>query len=436
MTTLWPGFGGPIINYISNPPDNLPKTRKIAVLGSTGSIGRNVLDITRQKPAALKVIALAGGKNMLEMPKQAEEFKPAHIAMQSAEIAAGLAARLSYKPQISEGQRAYAEMAALPEAEMVVSAQSGGAGLCATLAAVLAGKTVCLANKESLVLAGPLVRQICAKSGASILPIDSEHNAIFQCLAGRGQDIKKLVITASGGPFHKKKKQDLARITPEEALTHPTWKMGPKISIDSSTLMNKTLELIEAVQLFGIDEDKIEILIHPQSIAHSMVELVDGSVLAQLGVPDMRLPIAFCLLWPNAEAHDIGALNLAKIGRLDFAKPDLEVFPALSLGRKALRASPPEGLSAACVILNAANEICVELFLDGRIAWQEIATHVRKALEDLGGATLGATCLPATLPANPAEIAELALEMARPIMELEHHVREFVLKAVAEQAIS
>ncbi len=226
---------------------------------------------------------------MREMSKQAEEFKPGHIAMQSAEIANELAARLSWKLQIGSGQRAYAEMAAMPEADMVVSAQSGGMGLCATLAGVLAGKTVCLANKESLVLAGPLVREICATSHASILPIDSEHNAI----AGRGQNIKKIIITASGGPFYKKKMEDLAKITPKDALAHPTWKMGQKISIDSSTMMNKALELIEAVQLFGVDKERIEILIQPQSIVHSMVEFVDGSILAQLGMPDMRLPIAF-----------------------------------------------------------------------------------------------------------------------------------------------
>lgn len=414
----------------------MPTVRKIAVLGSTGSIGRNVLDIARQKKNSLKVIALAGGRNMREMPKQAEEFRPGHIAMQSAEIADELASKLSFKPQISSGQKAYAEMAAIPEADMIVSAQSGGAGLCATLAGVLAGKTVCLANKESLVLAGPLVRKICAISHASILPIDSEHNAIFQCLAGRGQNIKKIVITASGGPFYKKNKQDLARITPKDALAHPTWKMGQKISIDSSTMMNKTLELIEAAQLFGIGEEKIDILIQPQSIVHSMVELVDGSVLAQLGVPDMRMPIAFCLLWPNAEPHDIGALDLAKVGRLDFARPDLDVFPALSLGRQALRATAGEALSSACVILNAANEICVELFLDGRILWADIALYVRKALDELGGAKLEATKLPTALPTDSADIAELALEMGRPIMDLAHRVRNFVLKAVARQALS
>lgn len=373
---------------------------------------------------------------MREMSRQAEEFKPGHIAMQNAEIAGELAAGLSWKPQISSGQRAYAEMAAMPEADMVVSAQSGGMGLCATLAGALAGKAVCLANKESLVLAGPLVREICAASHASILPVDSEHNAIFQCLAGRGQNIKKIIITASGGPFYKKKREDLTKITPKDALAHPTWKMGQKISIDSSTMMNKALELIEAVQLFGIDEERIEILIQPQSIVHSMVELVDGSVLAQLGVPDMRLPIAFCLLWPNAEPHDIGALDLAKVGRLEFARPDLEVFPALSLGRQAVRASKSEALSSACVILNAANEICVELFLDGRISWSEIAMYVRKAMEELGGVKLESTKLPAVLPATPEDIAALALEMSRPIMELDHQVRNFVLKAVARQGLA
>ncbi len=372
---------------------------------------------------------------MREMSKQAEEFKPGHIAMQSAEIANELAARLSWKLQIGSGQRAYAEMAAMPEADMVVSAQSGGMGLCATLAGVLAGKTVCLANKESLVLAGPLVREICATSHASILPIDSEHNAIFQCLAGRGQNIKKIIITASGGPFYKKKMEDLAKITPKDALAHPTWKMGQKISIDSSTMMNKALELIEAVQLFGVDKERIEILIQPQSIVHSMVEFVDGSILAQLGMPDMRLPIAFCLLWPNAEPHDIGALDLAKVGRLEFARPDARVFPALSLGRQALRAPESEGLPSACVILNAANEICVELFLDGRISWTEIAMYVRKAMEELGGVKLESAKLPAALPTTPQDIAALALEMGKPVMELDHQVRNFVLKAATQQAL-
>lgn len=432
MKTLWPGIGGPVINYISKPPKNLPKLRKIAVLGSTGSIGRNVLNIARQKKNALQVIALAGGRNMREMRGQAEEFRPAQIAMQSGEIAEELAGGLSYSPAITWEQKAYAEIAAIPEADMVVSAQSGGAGLSATLAAVLAGKIVCLANKESLVLAGPLVREICAKTGAAILPVDSEHNAIFQCLAGREQNISKIIITASGGPFRGRKKSDLLNIDPKEALAHPNWKMGPKITIDSSTMMNKTLELIEAVQLFGIKPDKLEVLVQPQSLVHSMVELADGSILAQLGTPDMRLPIAFCLLWPNAEEHDVGRLDLAKAGKLEFSRPDEEAFPALSIGRKALMASPESGLAPACVILNAANEICVELFLDGRISWQEITIYVEKALDELGGASLPATGLPASIPTAPAKIAELAIEMGRPIMELDHQVRNFVLKSVAE----
>lgn len=430
MTYLWPGEAGPNIFYLTSPPAHLPRARKISLLGSTGSIGRNVLDVVRKNPGRLQIAALAGGQNASLMSEQAQEFKPRFIAMSDEKACAALAERLKPEHRLLQGARGFAHLAAIGEANFVVLAQSGAAGIYGALAAALAGKFIALANKESLVLAGPLLRKICKASGAAILPVDSEHNAIFQCLAGRGQDAAKILLTASGGPFFGREREELRNIGPEDALRHPNWKMGAKISIDSSTLMNKTLELVEAAQLFGVEEKRIEILIQPQSVIHSMVEMGDHSIIAQLGVADMRLPISFCLFWPQMAPCAVNSLNFAELGRLDFAAPDEEVFAAIKLGRRALRGFSREELSADCIVLNAANEICVKLFMERKISWMAIVENVGKALDHFTGIRLAMPVLPKKLPDTPDEIADLSIELATPIMELDNKAREWVAKSI------
>lgn len=274
------------------------------------------------------------------------------------------------------GSEGYARLAALPEADTVLSAQVGAAGLAGTLAAALAGKVICLANKESLVLAGDMLRQVCARTHASILPVDSEHNAIFQCLAGRGQEVDRLLLTASGGPFRGRSREELRNVTRAQALDHPNWKMGAKISIDSATMMNKALEVVEAFHLYGVPLEKITVLVHPQSLVHSLVQFTDGSQLAQLGTPDMRIPIAACLFWPRCVDTGVPPLDLVKAGTLQFFAPDDEAFPALKLARRALRERG--GMS---VVMNAANEAAVELFLAGKCAFADIAELVSAAMD-------------------------------------------------------
>ncbi len=274
------------------------------------------------------------------------------------------------------GSEGYARLAALPEADTVLSAQVGAAGLAGTLAAALAGKVICLANKESLVLAGDMLRQVCARTHASILPVDSEHNAIFQCLAGRGQEVDRLLLTASGGPFRGRSREELCNVTRAQALDHPNWKMGAKISIDSATMMNKALEVVEAFHLYGVPLEKITVLVHPQSLVHSLVQFTDGSQLAQLGTPDMRIPIAACLFWPRCVDTGVPPLDLVKAGTLQFFAPDDEAFPALKLARRALRERG--GMS---VVMNAANEAAVELFLSGKCAFADIADLVSAAMD-------------------------------------------------------
>jgi 1-deoxy-D-xylulose-5-phosphate reductoisomerase len=350
--------------------------RKIAILGATGSIGKSALDLIERSPERFQVIAVTACTNAEALADIARRTR-AKLAVVADE------SRLSELQQLltgtgcraASGESALIE-AACGEADLVIGAIVGCAGLRPVMAAVEAGKTVALANKEALVTAGQLMTGAAQSSGATLLPVDSEHNAIFQCLAGgRIDQVSRIILTASGGPFRTASPEMIAAATPAQAVAHPNWSMGAKISVDSATMMNKGLELIEARFLFGLPSERIDILIHPQSVVHSLVEFVDGSVLAQLGTPDMRIPIAYALAWPERMETPAQRLDLAEIARLDFEAPDLRRFPALRLARDALEAG-----GAAPIVLNAANEVAVAGFLAGRLRFPEIAQSVEQAL--------------------------------------------------------
>ncbi|GAA3887826.1 1-deoxy-D-xylulose-5-phosphate reductoisomerase [Sphingomonas limnosediminicola] len=351
--------------------------RKIAILGATGSIGTSTLDLVERSPERFEVVAVTAATNVEALAEIARRTN-ARLAVIADESRSQELAELL----VGTGCRAAAGKEALldaagGEADLVIAAIVGCAGLPPVMCAVETGKTVALANKEALVTAGALMMDAAIAHGATLLPVDSEHNAIFQCLAGsRAEDVSKLILTASGGPFRTASIDEINAATPAEAVAHPNWSMGAKISVDSATMMNKGLELIEAHYLFGLPSERIDILVHPQSVIHSMVEYVDGSVLAQLGSPDMRIPISYALAWPERLETPAERLDLAAIARLDFEAPDLTRFPALRLARGALI----EG-GAAPNVLNAANEIAVASFLEGRIRFTEIADIVREALE-------------------------------------------------------
>ena len=350
--------------------------RQIAILGATGSIGKSTLDLVERNRERFDVVSVTASTNVEALANIARSTgaKLAVIAderryRELATLLAGTDCRAA------AGEDGLVE-AALNEAELVVAAIVGCAGLRPVMAAVGGGRTVALANKEALVTAGALMIDAAAESGATLLPVDSEHNAIFQCLAGsRSDQVSKIILTASGGPFRTATSATIAAATPAEAIAHPNWSMGAKISVDSATLMNKGLELIEAHFLFALPSSQLDVVIHPQSVVHSMVEFVDGSVLAQLGSPDMRIPIAYALAWPERMPTPAQRLDLATIGRLDFESPDLERFPALRIAREAL-----EQGGAAPVVLNAANEIAVASFLAGAIAFPKIAELVQDVL--------------------------------------------------------
>jgi 1-deoxy-D-xylulose-5-phosphate reductoisomerase len=385
---------------------------KLTVLGATGSIGVSTLDVVAQHPDRFEVVALTGNQQIDLLAAQCAQFKPKFAVVGDANGAAKLEAALraqSIKTEVSYGPSALEAVAALTETDAVMAAIVGAAGLNPTLAAARAGKRVLLANKEALVMAGKVFMDVVRQSGALLLPIDSEHNAIFQALpqdyranpAARG--IKRILLTASGGPFRTRAVSDLANVTPEQAVAHPNWTMGRKISVDSATMMNKGLEVIEAHWLFGVPAEQIEVVIHPQSVIHSMVDYVDGSVLAQLGNPDMRTPIANALAWPDRITSGVASLDLCSIGRLDFEPVDLERFPCVALAYRALT----EGNNRAAV-LNAANEIAVGAFLERRLSFMDIPTVI--------GATLD------TIPSEPALDLEAVLaadESARVIAERE-----------------
>jgi 1-deoxy-D-xylulose-5-phosphate reductoisomerase len=352
--------------------------KRLAILGSTGSIGRSALAVVDAHPERLKVVALAAGDNAPVLAEQVRRYAPEIVAMATSEgidrlrAGCGANARLT----MTGGAEGLVEVATHPSVDIVICASSGTAGLESVLAAIAAGKTIALANKEVLVMAGALVTAAAREHHVAILPVDSEHNAVHQCLHGRDQsEIRRLILTASGGPFRDLSASHLHRVTPDEALRHPTWQMGRKITIDSATLMNKGLEVIEAHWLFGVGADQIEVLIHPQSIVHSMVELLDGSVIAQLGVTDMRLPIQYACSYPERWDGALPSLDLSKAGRLEFHPPDHQRFPCLQLAYRALRS---EGTLA--VVLNAANEVAVAAFLDGRLGFMSIPTVIERTM--------------------------------------------------------
>ena len=345
-------------------------TRCLSILGSTGSIGRNTLRVAERFPDRFSVKALAAKNNILLLAAQILQFKPELAVVYGETEAEGLKSRLpaGLKTEILHGPDGYHAAAVHKNADTVVSAMVGAAGLTPTLAAIGAGKHIALANKETLVMAGDLVMAQAKQQGVSILPVDSEHSAIFQCLAGnRPKDLSKILLTASGGPFRSRALEHFPAITPEDALAHPTWAMGKKISIDSATMMNKGLEVIEAKHLFGVSHHQIQVVIHPQSIIHSMVAFRDGSVMAQLGVPDMRVAIACALSWPERLPLDLPVPDFAAIGALTFEQPDMEKFPCLKLAYRACEI----GGTLPCV-LNAANEAAVDAFLNKRISFLQI----------------------------------------------------------------
>jgi 1-deoxy-D-xylulose-5-phosphate reductoisomerase len=352
-------------------------TRNVAILGATGSVGKSALDLIERSPERFAVTALTASTKVEALADIARRTGAELAVIGDESRLPELRERLAGVACRAEGGRDALVAAAAADADLVIAAIVGCAGLEPVMAAVEAGRTIALANKEALVTAGELMTGAARASGATILPIDSEHNAIFQCLAcSYGGDVSRIILTASGGPFRTASSETMASVTPSQAIAHPTWSMGAKISVDSATLMNKGLELIEAHFLFGLPSHHIDILIHPQSVIHSLVEFIDGSVLAQLGSPDMRIPIAYALAWPERMETPAERLNLAAIGNLSFEAPDDRRFPALRLSRKAL-----EQGGAAPIVLNAANEVAVAAFLGGSIRFTGIADAVAEALD-------------------------------------------------------
>jgi 1-deoxy-D-xylulose-5-phosphate reductoisomerase len=356
----------------------MPAARQVAVLGSTGSIGRSTLDVVRASGGKLAAVGLSAHKRVAELVEQAHAVRPRWIAVTDEQAAAELAtSKLPAGCELLSGPDALEELAGRSEVEIVVAAIVGAAGLRSAWRAVECGKTLALANKETLVVAGPLVTERAAQSGATILPVDSEHSAIFQALAaGRKQDVKRLILTASGGPFRNYTTEQLQHVTIAEALAHPTWDMGRKISIDSATMMNKALEIIEARWLFDIPPEQIDVVIHPQSVVHSMVEFVDGSVVAQMSPPDMKLPIQYALSYPERWPSPAAKMDFGKAWKLEFLPPDAERFPALQLGFEVARLGGTAG-----AVVNAANEAAVAAFLAGELEFIEIVPACRAVLE-------------------------------------------------------
>ena len=349
----------------------------ISILGSTGSIGRQSLDIVSH--LGLKVAALTAGTSVERMAEQCRQFRPALAVMATEEAAAALAAEISDLPtRIAWGEAGLIEAATIEEADCVITAVVGMVGLKPTLAAIRAKKRIGLANKETLVCAGELVMAEAEKNGVEIIPVDSEHSAIFQCLMGsrRKSEVKRLILTCSGGPFFGMDREQLKNVTKADALKHPNWKMGAKITIDCATLMNKGLEVIEAMRLYGLPLEQVDVVIHRQSIVHSLVEYVDGAVMAQLGAPDMRLPIQLAMTYPERESCVVDPLDLTKCGALTFCQPDIENFPCLAMAYRCAKAG-----GTACAAMNGANEEAVALFLADKIGFYDIYELVSAAVE-------------------------------------------------------
>ena len=356
--------------------------KKVSILGATGSVGVNTLDVIDRHPELFSVTALTTNQNIELLYEQCIKFRPQLAVVANESIADAFMAKFSaeYQPELATGVDGLNLAASLAEIDCVMAAIVGAAGLPATLAAAHAGKTILLANKEALVMSGDLLIKIVKQNNAQLLPIDSEHNAVFQCLPSENNrcDIEKIILTASGGPFLKKSLAEFEEITPKQACAHPNWEMGKKISVDSATMMNKGLELIEACKLFDINVKDIEIVIHPQSIVHSLVAYPDGSVLAHLAYPDMRVPIAHALAWPQRISSGVDVLNLTELGALEFAKPDYDRFPCLQLAYDAMGAE-----QSATTVLNAANEVAVNSFLNEQIRFTDISSVIDATLQDI-----------------------------------------------------
>jgi len=361
--------------------------KRITLLGATGSVGLRTLDLVSSFPEEFRVVGLAArGSNVERVADLCRKYSPRAVALLDGGALDQLARILpSPRPELLVGPDGLVALTRDVDADVVVSALVGGAGLLPTMAAIVAGRTVALANKETLVMAGSLMTAAARARGVRLLPVDSEHSAVFQCLAGHNRaDVHRILLTASGGPFRETPKANLAAMTVEDALKHPTWKMGAKITIDSATLMNKGLEIIEARWLFDVASDQVQVVVHPQSIVHSMVEYVDGSVIAQLGLADMGVPILYALTYPERRPTPAARLDLTRVGQLTFYAPDTDKFPCLGLARGAL-----ERGGAAPVVLNAANEVAVAAFLDRRIGFTGIAQLIEWALDDAGAGAVG-----------------------------------------------
>ena len=351
----------------------------VSILGSTGSIGRQSLDIIQGLD--VQVVALTAGTNVERMAEQCRQFRPSLAVMSTREAAVALEQELSeLNITVAWGEEGLIRAACVPEADCVITAVVGMVGLKPTLAAIRAGKRIGLANKETLVCAGELVMREAKKYNAEIIPVDSEHSAIFQCLMGSRDrsEVKKLILTCSGGPFFGKCREELATVTKADALRHPNWKMGPKITIDCSTLMNKGLEVIEAMRLYELPLEQVDVVIHRQSIVHSLVEFVDGAVMAQMGTPDMRLPIQLAMTYPARTGCPVAALDLTTCGALTFCKPDLEAFPCLALAYRCAKLG-----GTACAVMNGANEVAVALYLEDKIGFYDIYDLVSGAVDTI-----------------------------------------------------
>lgn len=399
------------------PNPRIPPAQRVAVLGATGSIGGSALDVIARHPDRLRATVLAAGSRVEALVALCRTHRPEHAVVADAACFAALRDGLreaGLATQAHAGAEALDALAAGDACDTVVAAIVGAAGLSSTLAAAHAGKRLLLANKESLVLAGDLLMQAARQAGACIVPIDSEHNAIFQCLpqclpAERDDAaLRRIVLTASGGPFRGWTRAQLASVTPAQAVAHPKWSMGPKISVDSATLMNKGLEVIEAHHLFGLPRARIDVLVHPQSLVHSLVEFVDGSTLAQLGLPDMRTALAVGLAWPRRIDSGVAPLDLAAHGRLDFEPPDLDAFPCLGLAWRALETG-----GAAPAVLNAANEVAVQAFLEGRLPFLGIPALIERVLDAASPAS-GTLALADLLAADAWARGRAAAAVARP----------------------
>ena len=351
------------------------KRKRVVVLGATGSIGESALKVARDIPERMEIVALAAKSNAKKLAQQANATKPAAVCLVDESKIAELRENLTYKPEIFVGENGLCEIATLPDSEMVLIAIVGTGGLRPALAAIEAGKDIAVASKEILVMAGEAVTSAAARKGVRVLPVDSEHNAIFQCLNGESAEVRRIILTASGGPFRETPNEQFENITPEQALKHPTWNMGPKITIDSATLFNKGLEMIEAHWLFGVEMKRVEVVIHPQSIVHSMVEFADGSVLAQLSHSNMCFPIQYAVTWPDRVPNTLPPLDFGKLSKLEFAAPRYDDFPALNLAR---RAGETGGTLPA--VLNAANEIAVSAFLEKRMKFPGIWRVVEQVM--------------------------------------------------------